>query len=156
MIWNDELKCYCINNLQAIDLQLLKQKQIKLLIFDIRGTIIDHQQIDPFFLNLISKIKQLNGFEVLFATNNCAYYTNKIFLALNSINFKAFYLSFACKPFLFRIKKAIKKMQLNNFIIDNFRQIAIIGNQLNTDGKLAKKLQATLLYLNKNGINKNY
>ena len=102
------------------------------------------------------QIKQLNCFKVLFATNNCAYYTNKIAHALISINVNATYLYFACKPFLFRIKHAIKKMQLNDLIINNSSPIAIIGNQLNTDGKLAAKLNATLIYLTKNGTNKNY
>ena len=150
MIWNDKLGYYCVNDLCQIDLMLLKQNHVKLLIFDIRGTIIVGKQINQFFLDLIKQIKQLGCFQVLFATNNCAYYTHKIAHLLATINFNASYLYFACKPFLFRMQNAIKKMQLNNLMINYSFKIAIIGDQLNTDGKLAKKMHATLIYLNKN------
>lgn len=147
MDWNNKLSCYCINDLKQIDLQLLKTKQIKLLIFDIRGTILNHKQIDPYFLKLMEKINDLNCFKVLFATNNCAYYTNKIRHVLTNINLMASYLFFACKPFLFRIKHALKKMGLIDLMINHQNHIAFIGNQLNTDGKVALKLNATLIYL---------
>lgn len=150
MNWDNKLGCYCINSLSQIDLKLLQVKQIKLLIFDIRGTIINQHQIDSYLLKLMKQINDLNYFKVLFATNNCAYYTNKVRHELIAINFIASYLYFACKPLLFCIKHAVKKMGLLSLITNNTSQIAIIGNQLNTDGKLATKLHGTLIYFQNN------
>ena len=149
MFWNNKLGCYCIKELNEIDINALITNKIELLIFDIRGTIINHHQIDPYFLKLMEKINDANCFKVLFATNNCSYYTNKVRHELVAINFMASYLYFACKPLLFRIKHCFKRMGLINLINNHFPKIAIIGNQLNTDGKLATKLHALLIYLTK-------
>ena len=149
MIWNDKLRCYLISELNQIDVNELANKEIELLIIDIRGTIINHHKIDSYFLKLMEQINDTNCFKVLFATNNCSYYTNKIRHELITINFLASYLYFACKPLLFRIKHKIKHMQLGLLLNASLPQIAIIGNQLNTDGALANKLHALLIYFQK-------
>ena len=147
MNWNNQLGCYCINQLNELNLNELITKKISLLIFDIRGTIIINHQINSHFAKLMEQINDANCFKILFATNNCSYYTNKVRHELVGINCMTSYLYFACKPLLFRIKHQLKCMGLINIIKSPINKIAVIGNQLNTDGKLASKLHALLIYL---------
>ena len=120
-----------------IDFDLLIEKNIKGLIFDIDNTLVSYKQEKPTenVINLMDKLKSEN-FEICFVSNN-----HKQRVDIFNDKFGFFSFPKAGKPSVKYIKKALKSMNLTN------KEVALIGDQLFTDVTAAKraKIMAVLV-----------
>lgn len=116
-------------NVFSIDYQRLKEKGIKLLIFDLDNTLslINEKVSSKEIKDLLNKLS--NDFEILIASNNNESRVKKY---CDGINCK--YISYSMKPFK-KVAFFVKKNY--NY---SFNEIAIIGDQLVTDILLGNRL----------------
>ena len=91
-------------NILSIDYKKLKEKGIRLLIYDLDNTIISYETniLDKEIIDLFKELKKSFQIVVLSNTTN----SNKIKNTCNTLNIE--YIKFACKPFFLRFYK-IKK-----------------------------------------------
>jgi len=123
------------NNVYDIDYDLLKEKNIKGLIFDIDNTLVSYKQKKPTenVIALMNKLKS-EGFVICFISNN-----SKERVDIFNEKFRFYSFPKAKKPSVKFIKEALKKMDLNN------KKVALIGDQLFTDVTAAKRAKMTAL-----------
>jgi len=114
-----------------IDFDLLKQKNIKGLIFDIDNTLVSYKQETPTekVYALLNKLKN-DGFDICFISNN-----SKERVDLFNKKFNYFSFPKANKPSVKYIKEALKSMNLET------KEAVLIGDQIFTDTFAAKKLK---------------
>ena len=93
-------------NILSIDYKKLKEKGIRLLIYDLDNTIISYETniLEKEIIDLFKELKKSFQIVVLSNTTN----SNKIKNICNTLNIE--YIKFACKPFFFRILQNKKKI----------------------------------------------
>ena len=111
-----------------IDYNLLKDKGIKCLIFDLDNTLttIDKKEFSKEYKQKLNELSK--SFKLIIVSNN---FSRKIKLLCNSINIS--FISFAMKPLPFAYKKVIKRWNCKK------NEICMIGDQLLTDIQGANK-----------------
>ena len=97
-------------NILSIDYKKLKEKGIKLLIYDLDNTIISYETniLDKEIIDLFKKLKKSFQIVVLSNTTN----PNKIKNTCNTLNIE--YIKFACKPFFLGFYKIKRKYNVSN------------------------------------------
>lgn len=113
---------YC-KNVQSIEIDSLKEKNIKGIAIDVDNTLIDYKQVlSEEVKNWIKKVKE-NGFKICILSNSNN--KNKVQKVASALDLQ--YIMVAKKPFKFGFKKACKLLDL---LPEN---IAVIGDQVFTD-----------------------
>lgn len=119
-----------------INYDLLKQKGIKCLVFDLDNTlaILKEKRPNQKVQALITKLKQ--DFEVVIISNGLKYRVAPFGLAL-----EIEYYPFALKPLTHMLKQVLKKNQLPK------EAVAFIGDQLMTDIALGNKMGIMTIFV---------
>ena len=114
----------------SIDYNSLLQNGIKTLLFDLDNTIADYGTSTPNdeTINLFKNIKEL-GFDIYLISNN---FYKRLSVFINAFNSKG--MSRIHKPFTFKIRKLIKKNNIDSSVS------YWIGDQAVTDIRCANKL----------------
>lgn len=120
-----------IDKITDIDISFLQENNIKGLILDVDNTLID---IDKVFIDGLEEWakKMIDSGIILYIVSN-SNKKNKVEKVANSL--KIPYIYFATKPLKRGLKKAAKKMNLNN------ENIGVVGDQIFTDVLGANRLK---------------
>ena len=126
-------------NILSIDYKKLKEKGIRLLIYDLDNTIISYETniLDKEIIDLFQELKKSFQIVVLSNTTN----PNKIKNICNTLNIE--YIKFACKPFFLGFYKIKRKYNVS------YDKMCMIGDQFLTDIYGSNKLGLTSCLINK-------
>lgn len=125
------LPTWCCTNIYEIDLELLKENNIKYILTDLDNTLAPYNVAlpDEKTIEFFKKLKK-EGFEVIIVSNNSG---KRVATYSEMLNIKC--LAGAKKPFASTLRKFLVK---NNI---NFDECVLIGDQMMTDIICANKLQ---------------
>lgn len=111
------------NNVREIDINFLKENNIRALILDVDNTLIDFYKKMPDGTKQWSSRLKENGIKLCILSNSN--HKEKVEKVAKELEISYFY--FGLKPFKFGFKKAIKYLQEEN------NNIAVVGDQIFTD-----------------------
>jgi HAD superfamily phosphatase (TIGR01668 family) len=113
-----------LNSIFSVDTLILKEKGIKAILLDLDNTLLpkEGKRISKYTLEKIKQLK-LENFKIALASNNISKERLKDAAAYLDVIF----VSFALKPFPWRLKNAVKLLGVKA------KETAIIGDQLFTD-----------------------
>lgn len=119
----------------SINYEKLKQKKIKVLIYDIDDTLIpsNETKVNQKTINLIEKLKK--DFKIFLLTNSPKFRSKKIEKQLNVEGY-----AFSMKPLKFNLNKIIKNYDK--------KDVVLIGDRLLTDIKLANNSNIMSILVN--------